>query len=111
MIFVILLTAVFVFMTAYSFISVKSGIVRLLFCSAYIAGIYFVWNPDASTKIANFFGMGRGLDFFMILLFVAIVNALVLIARQIHLQHIAITKLAKNIALGSARSQVIGRNA
>lgn len=103
MVFVILLTTIFVFMIAYSFISINSVPVSALLCSAYAAGIYFIWNPDATTKIANFFGMGRGLDFFVILLFVVILNALLFMARQIHSHHVAITKLARNIALRNVR--------
>jgi len=97
--FAIILTIVFIFMMAYSFVSIKSAIIRLTFCLAYLAAVFFVWNPDFSTKVANIFGIGRGLDFFMILLSVAIINSLVLVARQIHVQHMAITKLARSIAL------------
>lgn len=103
--FAIILTVVFIFMTAYSFVSIKSTTMRPIVCLAYFSAIFFVWNPDLSTKIANLFGIGRGLDFFMILLFVAIINSMILVAQHIHSQHMAITKLARSFALSRAQKQ------
>lgn len=104
MIFSILLTAVFLFMAVYSFAFIRPNAVRFLLCVAYIVGVYFVWNPEITSTIAHFFGIGRGLDFFLILLLVAIINALVLLARHLNSQHRAITNLARYIALQNARS-------
>lgn len=104
MIFSVLLTFVFLFMAVYSFAFIRPNAVRFLLCLAYLVGIYFVWNPEITSTIAHFFGIGRGLDFFLILLLVAIINALVLLARHINAQHRAITNLARYIALQNARS-------
>lgn len=105
MIFSVFLAVVFLFMAVYSFVFIRQPAIRFLLCIAYLVGIYFVWHPDASTTIARFFGIGRGLDFFLILLSVAIVNALVLMARHINAQHRDLTKLARHIALQEARSR------
>lgn len=106
MIFGIFLSAVFLFMALYTLTFIRLRTIRLLLGLAYLAGIYFVWNPDASTTIARIFGIGRGLDFFLILLSVAIVNALVLLARHINAQHRALTKLTRHVALKDARSDI-----
>lgn len=100
-----ILTVVFIFMMAYSFTSIKSKTMRPIVCLAYLAAVFFVWNPNFSTKIANLFGIGRGLDFFMILLFVAIINLMILMVQHIHSQHMAITKLARSFALCRVQKQ------
>lgn len=99
MIFSIFLTAVFLFMAVYSFVFLQPRALRLLLTVVYLVSIYFVWHPNATTALANVFGIGRGLDFFLILLSVAIVNALLLLARHMNAQHRAITQLARFIAL------------
>lgn len=110
MIFSIFLATVFLFMAIYSFAFIRPRSIRLLLCVAYLAGIYFVWKPAASTIIASAFGIGRGLDFFLILLSVTIVNALVLVARHINAQHRALTKLARYCALQDAQPSVNRRS-
>lgn len=103
MIFSIFLTAVFLFMAVYSFVFLQPRALRVLLAVAYIAGTYFVWDPEATTAIAHLFGIGRGLDFFLILLSVALVNALLLLARHVNAQHRAITKLTRFIAMQNAQ--------
>lgn len=103
MIFNIFLMIVFLFMAVYSFLFIQPRAIRLLTSTVYLGGIFFVWNPEASTTIAKFFGIGRGLDFFLILLSVAIVNALVLLARHIHAQHQMLTRLTRYIAIKNAQ--------
>jgi hypothetical protein len=103
MIFNFFLAAVFLFMAIYIFVFIKQPATRWLLCAAYLGAIYFVWNPDATTTIAHYFGIGRGLDFFLILLSVTIVNALVLVLRHLHAQQRQLTKLARQFALQNAR--------
>lgn len=102
MIITLLLTLVFVFMASYNVVFIKNSAVRVVLVATYALAIFFVWSPATSTAIANFFGIGRGLDFFLILLSVTIVNAMVVIARHLHSQHQSITKLARYIALRDA---------
>lgn len=103
MIFSIFLSAVFLFMAVYSFVFIPRHDLKVLLTLAYLAGMFFVWHPETTNDIANFFGIGRGLDFFLILLSVAIVNALVLLVRHMNAQHRALTQLARHIALQEAR--------
>ncbi|OHX11666.1 hypothetical protein BI347_18660 [Chromobacterium sphagni] len=103
MIFSILLTTAFVFMAVYSFAFIKPNALRILLCLSYCAGIYFAWNPDITSTIAHLFGIGRGLDFFLMLLLIAIINALVLLARHLNAMHLALTNLSRHIALRDAR--------
>jgi hypothetical protein len=104
MIFSLLLTVLFMFMAIYILVFIRSRFIRVLLGAAYVTAIYFVWSPESTNTIAHFFGIGRGLDFFLILLSIAIVNALVLLARHINVQHQALTRLSRHIALLNARS-------
>lgn len=105
MIFNFFLAAIFLFMAIYIFVFIKQLATRVILCTAYLAAIYFVWNPDTTTTIAHYFGIGRGLDFFLILLSVTIVNALVLVLRHLHMQQRQLTQLARKFALHNARAQ------
>jgi hypothetical protein len=105
MIFSVFLSAVFLFMAVYSFVFIPRRDLKLVLTLAYAVGMFFVWNPQTTHEIANFFGVGRGLDFFLILLSVTIVNALVLLARHMNAQHRALTQLARHVALHEARAQ------
>lgn len=102
MILTSLLTIVFVFMAFYSAIFIHRAAVRYVLLLAYSSAIYFVWNPESTTVIANFFGIGRGLDFVLVLFSVAIVNGMFFIIRHLNSQHQSITKLSRHIAIRDA---------
>ena len=104
MILTSLLTIVFVFMAFYSAIFVRRAAVRYLLFFAYFAAIFFVWNPNETTIIANYFGIGRGLDFVLVLFSVAIVNGTFFIVKHLSSQHRSITKLTRHIAIREARN-------
>ena len=104
MILTSLLTVVFVFMAFYSAIFVRRATVRYLLFFAYFAAIFFVWNPNETTIIANYFGVGRGLDFILVLFSVAIVNGTFFIVKHLNSQHRSITKLTRHIAIRETRS-------
>lgn len=104
MILTTLLTMVFVFMTFYSVIFVRRAAVRYVLLVAYVAAIFFVWNPNETTIIANYFGIGRGLDFVLVLFSVAIVNGTFFIVKHLNSQHQSITKLTRHIAIRDARN-------
>lgn len=99
-----LLTVVFVFMAFYSAIFVRRAVVRYFLLIAYFTAIFFVWNPNETTIIANYFGIGRGLDFVLVLFSVAIVNGTFFIVKHLSSQHQSITKLTRHIAVRDARS-------
>ena len=98
------LTLVFLFMAFYSAIFVGRSVIRYTLFFLYASAIFFVWNPDTTTIIARFFGIGRGLDFVLVLFSVAIVNGSFFIIRHLISQHQSITKLARHIAIRDARS-------
>jgi hypothetical protein len=104
MILASLLSAVFVFMMCYSVVFVRHAATRVVLLVAYSAAIVFVWNPEATTVIANRFGIGRGLDFIFVLFSVAIVNGIFFIVMHLNSQHESITKLTRHIAIRDARS-------
>lgn len=103
MILTSLLSIVFVFMAFYSAIFVRRAAVRYVLFFSYSAAIFFVWNPNKTTIIANYFGIGRGLDFVLVLFFVAIVNGTFFIVKHLNSQHQSLTKLTRHIAIRDAR--------
>lgn len=66
-----------------------------------LGGIYFVWEVEASTRIANLLGVGRGADLVLYIYsaisFVLIISLLLRI-KQLHEQF---TELARVVALAS----------
>lgn len=66
-----------------------------------LSGVYFVWEAQASTRIANLLGVGRGADLVLYIYsaisFVLIVSLLLRI-KQLHEQF---TELARAVALAS----------
>lgn len=103
MILTSLFTVVFVFMAFYSAVFVRRAAIRYVLFLAYIVAIIFVWNPNVTTIIANYFGIGRGLDFILMLFSVAIVNGTFFIVKHLNSQHQSITKLTRHIAIRDAR--------
>ena len=103
MILAFFLTLLFVFMVFYCAVSVQRTSTRYILFAVYGLAIFFVWNPNQTTQIANGFGIGRGLDFVLIIFSVAILNAIFFIVRHLNFQHELIVSLARHIALQSAR--------
>lgn len=109
MILATLLSVIFFSMAIYSIVFVSRISVRYLLLFSYCAAIVFVWNPELTTVIAHFFGIGRGLDFILVLLSVAIVNGLVIIVRHLNSQHQSISQLTRHIALRDARDPTLSQ--
>ena len=70
----------------------------------YLLGIVLIWFQDVSNDIAMFFGIGRGLDFFSIILFVTGINILISIAHRIDLLNKNVTKLAREVTILHVKS-------
>ena len=105
-------------MIAQVFFSVLLGIVFLYAWSEYrrsptvavlslltaLAGLYFVWVPEDSTRLAEFVGIGRGVD----LILYTWVGISLIVILNLHLklrtQLEMITLLARSIALAGARA-------
>jgi hypothetical protein len=103
MFFGIVLTSMLLLMSFFTVFLIDSRIIKFLLCLSYLFGVYFVWNPQSTTAIANFFGVGRGIDFFVIICLMVVVNIIFFIARQIHSQGLMLTKLARSVAIMNAR--------
>jgi hypothetical protein len=82
----------------------RSPIVAFLSVAAAAAGLYFVWFPGTSTRLAEFMGVGRGVD--LILYTWVCISLLVLLNLHLKLrtQLELITVLARTIAIASAQS-------
>lgn len=102
MIFKLYLTIIFLFLAIYSFVYFSNFIVRLVCFVGYAGTTLLVWNPDLSTKIATKFGIGRGLDFFLILLSLTLLNGLLIVMTYLNKQHQSITTLARINAIENA---------
>ena len=83
----------------------RSPTVALISGGAGLAGLYFVWFPSHSTRLAELVGVGRGAD----LIFYIWVCISLIILLNLHLklrtQHELITTLARTIALAHAGCQ------
>jgi len=81
----------------------RSPVVALLAGAAGLAGLYFVWFPDQSTWLAEFAGIGRGVD--LILYTWTCISLIVLLNLHLKLrsQHELVTSLARAIALGNVK--------
>jgi hypothetical protein len=79
----------------------RSPIVALLSIAAALAGLYFVWFPAHSTRVAELAGVGRGVD--LVLYVWVCISFIVLLNLHLKLrsQHELITTLARTIALAN----------
>ena len=82
----------------------RSPAVAALSLITALAGLYFVWVPAHSTRLAEFVGIGRGVD----LILYTWVGISLIVILNLHLklrtQLEMITLLARAIALASARA-------
>jgi hypothetical protein len=79
----------------------RSPVVAVLSSVVALAGLYFVWVPSHSTRLAEFVGIGRGVD----LVLYTWVGISLIVILNLHLklrtQLEAITVLARTIALAN----------
>lgn len=108
MILALFLTIVFVFMAFYAVVFIRRTWIRYASLFTYSAAIFFVWNPELTTVIAHFFGIGRGLDFILTLFSVSILNGIFFVIKHLNLQHRNVTKLAQHIAIRDAKLPFLG---
>jgi small membrane protein len=83
----------------------RSPAVAILSVLAATAGLYFVWFPAHSTRLAELVGIGRGVD--LVIYVWVCISLLVLLNLHLKLrtQMEAITTLARHVALAEARSE------
>jgi small membrane protein len=80
----------------------RSPIVAVLSLIAALAGLYFVWFPSHSTRVAEFAGVGRGVDLILYLWVCISLIVLLNLHLKLRTQHELITALARRIALTDA---------
>ena len=82
----------------------RSPAVGLIAVLAAVGGLYFVWVPSHATHLADFVGIGRGVD---LIIYIWIVISLLLLL-NLHLKLRAhmelITVLVRELAIANARS-------
>jgi|EndMetStandDraft_8_1072994.scaffolds.fasta_scaffold28769_4 small membrane protein len=83
----------------------RSPAVAVLALLAASAGLYFVWMPEHSTQLAEWVGIGRGVD--LILYIWVCISLIVLLNLHLKLrtQTELITALARKIAIADARPE------
>jgi hypothetical protein len=77
----------------------RSPVVALMSFIVSLAGLYFVWVPAHSTRLAEFVGIGRGVD---LILYIWVGISLIVLLNlhlKLRLQLELITALARTIAL------------
>lgn len=84
----------------------RSPAVALLSFVVSLVGLYFVWVPSHSTRVAEFIGVGRGVDLIMYLWVCISLIVLLNLHLKLRVQHELITALARTIALANASSCV-----
>ncbi len=80
----------------------RSPVVGALALAAAVAGLYFVWMPAHATALAEFAGIGRGVD---LIIYTWVVISLLLLLNlhlKLRAQTEALTGLARAIAIGDA---------
>jgi hypothetical protein len=76
--------------------------------AASLVGLYFVWVPSHTTRVAEFIGIGRGADLIMYLWICISLIVLLNLHLKLRSQHEVITALARAIALANADSATEG---
>lgn len=100
----LLLSSMLIAMLAYASVAAtRARMVGVLIAASALAGLFFVWWPDAANELANAVGIGRGAD---LVLYVWVVLSM-LVGLNLHLrlkaQAEVATRLARAIALLEVR--------
>ena len=105
MIIKLLLTVGLLVALTYSWVQqARMRLLKLAMASFVAMGMFFVWFPDQSNRIAHLVGVGRGADLILycwIMVTLIIILNLYLKTRRLEA---AITKLVRHIAVREAKS-------
>jgi small membrane protein len=97
------LTALLAIVLIYAWSAYRMApVVGLLAVAAALAGLYFVWVPAHATALAQFVGVGRGVD---LVLYVWVVISLIMLLNlhlKLRAQMELITRLARTSAIAEA---------
>lgn len=81
-----------------------SPVIALLSLLTSVAGLLFVWFPSASTRVAQFVGIGRGADLVLYLWVCISLIVLLNIHLKLRTHQEMITTLARTLAMRDAHS-------
>ena len=79
----------------------RSPVVASLSVAVSLAGLFFVWVPSESTRVAEFVGIGRGADLILYLWVCISLIVLLNLHLKLRTQQDMITRLARAIALAN----------
>jgi hypothetical protein len=79
----------------------RSPVVASLSVAVSLAGLFFVWVPSESTRVAELVGIGRGADLILYLWVCISLIVLLNLHLKLRTQQEMITKLARAIALAN----------
>ena len=79
----------------------RSPVVASLSVAVSLAGLFFVWVPSESTRVAEFVGIGRGADLVLYLWVCISLIVLLNLHLKLRTQQDMITRLARAIALAN----------
>lgn len=107
----ILLTAALLLFIVYIFRLRSEFVDRIVYIACTLAGIVFVIDPELSTRIANFLGIGRGADLIFYLFIIASLFYAVATRSRLRRMEIQLTELVRRDAIsrpiqGEARQEV-----
>jgi hypothetical protein len=95
----ILLTAALLLFILYIFRLRSEFIDRIVYIACTLAGIVFVIDPELSTRIANFLGIGRGADLIFYLFIIASLFYAVATRSRLRRMEIQLTELVRRDAI------------
>jgi hypothetical protein len=75
---------------------------------AFLVGAFFIALPDKATSLAHFFGIGRGVDFFLYPLVIWLVRESLLTRRLRQEDNLRMTEMARAIAIAGAKTYSSG---
>ena len=101
------LTAIFLFMFFIIKNLIKGIVITSIVAVILIIATILIWFPSLSTSVANFFGIGRGVDFILILLSVFLANGFLLLIAYLLRLRASLTAMARHIALSEAKSPIV----
>jgi hypothetical protein len=79
----------------------RSPVIASMSLAVSLAGLFFVWVPSESTRVAEFVGIGRGADLILYLWVCISLIVLLNLHLKLRTQQEMITKLARAIALAN----------
>jgi hypothetical protein len=76
---------------------------RLFLICVALIGVFFVLNPDATTRLANLVGVGRGTDLILYLCVIAFFLAFMVLYAKVRNLEAAQTEMVRQVALANAK--------